>query len=263
MEIKRHFVRGIFSILLLGAISNVSVAQNLVPNPSFEVHTGCPTGFSEITLATPWFQATAGTCDYFNSCNQFGTGVPVNAFGTEAALGGDAYAGVIGYIDGLGFREYLEVKLLSPLDPGVTYFVSFYVSLAEDAGWNIDSIGAYFQAGPVNASVEDLLLTPQVASPTGTQLDNTSGWTLVTGSFVAVGGEDHMVIGNFLSDLATNQVSLGTNDRRAYYYVDQVSVDTVVAVPAMTPLSMAVLALAMLVVGSLVFQRRPLVRPEN
>ena len=69
-------------------------AQNIVPNPSFETYTNCPTGLGTGNLeCTPWVTPTLGTEDYFNACNTGDVGVPANLFGNQAAHTGDAYVG--------------------------------------------------------------------------------------------------------------------------------------------------------------------------
>src|SRR5205814_2106422 len=47
--------------VLCGTISGM----NLVPNPGFETYSACPHYLSEVNLATPWFQASLGTSDFF------------------------------------------------------------------------------------------------------------------------------------------------------------------------------------------------------
>jgi hypothetical protein len=72
-------------------------AVNLVPNPSFETYTQCPTDglFSPISFAPPWSSPTLASPDYFNACSGplSGMGVPVNIAGNQSARTGSAYAG--------------------------------------------------------------------------------------------------------------------------------------------------------------------------
>ena len=72
-------------------------AQNLVPNPSFEEFTTCPTtlGIGGPLQCTPWF--SYNSADYFNVCGGFNTGVPNNAFGFQEARTGVAYVGCLLY----------------------------------------------------------------------------------------------------------------------------------------------------------------------
>lgn len=49
--------------------SRSAFVPSLVPNPSLEARTGCPSGPTEMHLARSWVQATAGTADYLNTCD--------------------------------------------------------------------------------------------------------------------------------------------------------------------------------------------------
>src|SRR6187431_2941527 len=77
-------------------------AQNLVPNPSFEVYTACPAGGGTggVMLCPPWI-SPIGDCDYFHACatNPF-YGVPENITGYQPARTGQAYAGGHYYFNG-------------------------------------------------------------------------------------------------------------------------------------------------------------------
>src|SRR6185295_8717864 len=104
-----------------------------------------------------------------------------------------------------------------------SYYVEFWVSLADTSDGAVDRLGAYFQAGPVSVGTNTtLLLVPQVESPAGTYLDDVLGWTKVSGTYVAVGGEDHVVIGNFHDDAATNVQPMPGGYPGINYYVDDV-----------------------------------------
>ena len=63
-----HVVKTIL-IVSFFILSGSLDAQNLVPNPSFEDYTSCPTSVAQITLATPWVTPTTGSPDYFNLKN--------------------------------------------------------------------------------------------------------------------------------------------------------------------------------------------------
>lgn len=208
-------------------------AVNLVPNPGFETYTSCPTGFGQLNAATPWDTPNTGTSDYFNTCV---TGwppfpvpsVPVSPFGYQAPYSGSGYAGFIPLSSAPDYREYLQAPLTSPLVAGQTYTVTFHVNLGDTCSDAIDRIGAYFSVGPVGPvpNYAPLPYTPQVESPAFVFLNDTLNWVPITGSFVASGGEDHIVIGNFHDDATTNSIPTGNAwPGRAYYLVDDVSVE--------------------------------------
>jgi hypothetical protein len=202
----------------------VVAAQNLVPNPSFEIMLTCPTGVSQISLATPWTPGNMFPPDYFHSCtSSSAVSVPANSFGNEAARTGQAYAGFYARLP--TYREYVQVPLTSPLVAGVTYQISFYLSLSDVSGWAIDKVGAYLSAGPAPPSPSYFIgVTPQVVNPTGSHISAKNGWTLISGTYVALGGEDHLTIGNFADDLSTPPLTLPVGNNFSYYYIDDVSV---------------------------------------
>ena len=95
--------------------------------------------------------------------------------------------------------------------------------------YGTDDLGAYFSVGPVNMSIATALpVTPQVKNTAECFLVDVDEWMLVEGAFVAAGGEDHIVIGNFESPADTDVVEVAPSGfRRAYYYVDDVNVERV------------------------------------
>jgi hypothetical protein len=233
-QIKYLLPAVLFSLSLfcgpaLHAQFQFSCGQNLVPNPGFEDYTSCPNGISELALAAPWFQPTAGTSDYFNTCASFSSqaGVPSNFAGSQTAHGGQAYAGE--YVEHTylpGYREYMETPLLVPLAAGHTYAVSFYVSLASTSEYAVTNVGAYLSVNPVtSANVTYLPVISQVQNPAGNFL-NSANWTLVQGTYTALGGESYLTIGNFYDDAHTlvQPVVGGNNTGYSYYYIDDVSV---------------------------------------
>lgn len=217
-------------VVLLAFLPLPALAVNLVPNPGFEQVTSCPTGFSQLFKAAPWTDPNTGTSDAYNACSPGGfpsVNVPANTFGYQAAHGGVGYGGFL--VRNFGdYHEYVQAPLNSALLPATTYSVEFWVSLADTSNGAIDRLGAYFQAGALSVgSNTTLLVTPQVESPAFTYLDDVLGWTKVSGTFVAAGGEDHIVIGNFHDDATTNVQPMPGGYPGINYYVDDVLVEVV------------------------------------
>ncbi|MEP7268996.1 MAG: T9SS type A sorting domain-containing protein [Saprospiraceae bacterium] len=203
-------------------------ANNLVPNPSFESYITCPTNVSPPFTASIWTLPTDGSADYYNSCAIPSTNVstPSNTFGTQLPHTGAGYAGFILRPSNI-YREYLEVPLTAPLVAGKMYQVSFYVSLADQAQWAIDKIGAYLSNGIVGPILGTpvLSLVPQVSNPNGNFITNKTIWTLISGNYMATGGESYLLIGNFYDNLTTIPIQgLGGFYPGSYYYIDDVTV---------------------------------------
>lgn len=204
-------------ILLFGLSLNLSAQVNLVPNPSFEFFTTCPSGSSQINYAYPWFQPSAGTSDYFNACNIGIVGVPVNSFGYQPARTGVAYAGGLMTT---GFREYISSPLSSTLKKDTNYCIEFYVNLANTSFFmhsDTVSIGIYFSNDSIYSSTPNPLpYFPQLFSSASQNIYDTANWVKISGIYKAVGGEKFITIGNFYSD----EFFFGGN----YYYIDDVSI---------------------------------------
>lgn len=223
-------------LLLLGATR--CEAQNLVPNPSFEEIDSCPQypallGFQPGAIPASWF-SSSDTPDYFNACVDTLSSVPVNVFGFQEALDGQAYVGMWSIVPD-DHREMISAELLSPLTIGETYYASFYVNAAYGGGQPMDvgcnNIGMLFTMNPyvwVYPMPEfGIGNYAQVRAPD--VITDTLGWTLVSGSFVADSAYQFMVIGNHFSNANTDTSYIGPSPWGVYYgwayaYVDQVCV---------------------------------------
>lgn len=236
---KRKFTLFTPLFLLFSFVSLNLSAQNLVPNPSFETNTSCTAGIPGLVN---WINPDTATPDYYHACSPslFGQGfsVPNNAMGHQLARTGDAYVGMIAYEDApifgcpasilaTGWREYIEVQLTSPLVAGVTYCAQYYVNLSNSSRYSTDAHGMYFSTSPVTnvQTATALNFTPQVTNTTG-QLNDTLGWTKVSGTYTATGGEQYIIIGNFKNDQNTNVQCFNSNQffAFAYYLIDDVFV---------------------------------------
>ena len=244
---KKHWISYFVSLLALlhGGNAVAQTPDNMVFNGSFEEYSACPQRVDAIGIMSgvdAWWQPTKGSSDYFNACGGRECLTPRNKMGNQEPHSGDAYCGI--YCSKENYREYLQTELREPLKAGRRYKVSFWVSLADKSPFAVASLGALFTPDRITDTSWNILMhnevsdlgtgqkqviatyyRPQVVS--GEVLDNSREWTLITGTFTAVGGEQYMTIGNFNSfnhshvvqtDLA-NAVLSG-----AYYFVDDVSV---------------------------------------
>lgn len=213
------------------------IAQNLVPNHSFETYDTCPNYPSQLVYALPWYNANTGTADYFNSCFTTGAenvGVPTNFAGYQKAFDGNAYAGLLlfewnGSIP-LSYREYLQVQSTSTLLNGVRYYVSFMVSCSDSSMFATDDLGVYFSNTSLfQNDYLNLNFVPQISNLEGNLLSDTTNWYCVKGSFLANGGENFMIVGNFKDDSNTDTVRIRNSVnyiKGAYYYFDSFCLST-------------------------------------
>lgn len=238
----KKVVRLILIFIFIGNAFTIK-AQNLVPNPSFELYDTCPNSIGQIYHSTSWIQPTTGSSDYFNQCYDTTIGdnygeVPNNYYGYQNAKGvGVAYSGVFAcnYTGSSSptYREYLQTQLSSPLVMNQTYFVSVYVSLSDSSRYETDGFGVYFSSSPISRTDFDAFgYVPQVENTSGSFLSTKTNWMKISGAFIALGGEQYVTIGNFKNDSNTDTVrvianlSSNTDYNGAYYYVEDVCVST-------------------------------------
>lgn len=210
-------------------------AQNLVPNPSFEQYSSCPVFASQLNLASPWFNPTLGTPEFFHGCAAVSSWVSVPSQATggyQPARTGVGYAGI--YIlrtDIPQMREYIEIELIEPLTEGRCYHFEMFVNQPNDHSLVSDGIGAYLVKGELRLPTASVIpVSPQFSNPLGNLITDTAGWTLVSGNYTAAGGEDHLVIGNFKDDNNTLYQVFNNNvwyTNSAYLLVDDVSLSEI------------------------------------
>lgn len=213
-------------------------AQNLVPNPSFELNDTCPytIGFQEGDRPLHW-SSWLESPEYFHACagslNDVDTviDVPQNGFGFQYAWDGDAYVGMYTYNE--DYREYVGCELISPMVAGATYELSFLANMATggnywDPKWASNNLGLLFTMEPNtwNGMTGSPFPFRNYAHMHSSEVvTDTTGWVLVSGSFVADSAYRYLVIGNFFSDALTDTAHLaGPNSLGAYYFVDGVCV---------------------------------------
>lgn len=217
--------KSLLFFILIGLSLN---AQNLVSNPSFEINSMCPANPGDLSSLSSWFpmQGHYGTPDYLNACGSSFMGVPSNTFGNQAAFDGNAYVGLTTYNYGTANYEYIQTYLTSPMIAGQSYTISFYVSCADDSRYSSNNIGAIFTQDFLygNGSYDSLNITPHINY--STPITDITGWTLISGTYIASGNEQFLTIGNFYNENLTQIVNINPIGSlgAAYYYIDQVSV---------------------------------------
>ena len=224
------FLRKYLSFFIAIGFCFQAFAQNLVPNPGFEENTSCPVFASQLNLATPWFNPTGATPEYFNACADFNSWVSVPATpsgGYQVAHSGDAYAGIFVFRNDVSnMREYLQIALNEPLEAGECYYFEMFVNPANDHRFAVNQLGAHFSSGSIGTPGVGLLnVLPQIQSNTSF-LSDTARWHRISGYFTAAGGEDHLSIGNFKPDELTSSVEVNPNawySSSAYILIDDVS----------------------------------------
>ncbi len=225
----------IIAVLILASNINTAYSQiNLVPNPSFETLTGCPNNHSQIDSVLNWGTLISGggsTPDLFAACciSQSVCGVPSNFYFNcfQQPRTGDNYVGiyVAGSIYPNIFREYIQCKLQQKLKINHFYCVKFYCNLFNLQHAYIITLGAYFDNGNISSTQPYGLpnVSPQIFS--NQSLFDTLNWMKIEGSFIALGTEEYISIGNFFPDSLSGITIINSPAGwDSYYYIDDVSV---------------------------------------
>ena len=216
----------------------LTAQTNLVPNPGFESYTSCPQfpPDGNIDRAFPWFQpwTTSNSSDFFHTCDTIDqmVSVPNNFGGYQWPHSGNGYAGILCFYSAnpnppINSREYLEVELVDTLIAGSEYNVSFYVSLGDTSQYACNNIGVHFSDSIIlfDPFTSPLLLQVPFHVFTQNIISDGLGWQIISGNYVANGGEKYMVIGNFEPDTSTLVQLSGFGSRpAAYYYFDDFNV---------------------------------------
>ena len=222
-----------FFLLLSGSVH----AQNLVLNPSFELHSGCPGTtwrVDEIAFADDWHSARL-TPDYIHSCGDPNYSQPSNIFGTQLPATGDAYAQILAYSPaGSEIRELMTGKLSQPMTVGMTYLVSYKVSLAENSFFMINGFGMHFYTQDTGcySNIDNILpcSVPLTNTPHlityGPLIDEQEGWHTLRWEFIADQPYTHLVLGIFSENISVQQLKplLPQTTSPANYFIDDVEV---------------------------------------
>lgn len=208
-----------------------SYGQNLIQNPSFEIHENCPEKLSTFSQdVTFWNIPTLGTTDYFNVCSKEMT-IPKNFKGEQEVRFGDAYAGFYMYAP-KNYREYLQVPLVEELQAGELYVLSFYVSLAEKSKHAVSAFGILFSETPLQIATKKEITTSYLETLEDIRfhfisvekdevIAETKKWVRMERTFTAKGGERFLIVGNFEENRATRNLQLKKyGPDHGYYYID-------------------------------------------
>lgn len=182
-------------ILLLVCIAQFGVGQetqNLVLNPSFELFEKCPIWkyHHHIKYLLYWNSPNIKTPDFYNTC-----GYTIDCV---IPFEGDGYAG------GFPVSEYHEGQLKCKLKEGHRYYFEFYVKPTVPCLGSIvsDIAGVAFMKTQLSENrlrnkelPEDV--KPDITSPPGLILKDSTKWIKVSGTFEAEGEEQFLLIGFF------------------------------------------------------------------
>lgn len=214
-------------IFALAFTFKINAQVNLVPNPSFESYSVCPSGDGQIYLSTDW-EIFRESPDYFNSCaTNSALQVPANQYGNQIAFSGSAYCGIISFNNSIFSREIFGAQLISPLVSSQKYYITFRLNQPDDLNfvrYSIDKLGVRF-----TTYRPDLNQVPinNWAHVTYTNVINDNlNWTTVSSTFTSDSNYNFILIGNFYDDSNISILDNGGTAAWSYYYIDDICVST-------------------------------------
>lgn len=264
---KKQGMKKIFFLFALLASFLLDAQPNLVPNPSFEADVGAPPirkfnwnryadwktdslytrpGNADI-LTKSWWQPTAGTPDYLNTHSSyllgFRTKTARTGSGRMAIIGGLAKHSLVSWLFYQDtYAEYIECRLIKPLEAGKMYSVRYYVALDEKSNFASNHFGAAITKDCVmvsgyHASMWGADPYAQVIASDDHYITSDEGWVLVCDTFIAKGGETFLTLGSFAGDFPKRvhdvkksqhgSLRVAPFNKYAYYYIDDVSLTEV------------------------------------
>lgn len=131
---------------------NDLIESSLIPNPSFEEMSCCPTANEMLSCANDWIQASEATSDYVHTCDGYLGNTSIPAFAPLPFPDGE---GGVGFRDGQAFagsnyKEYVGACLTEPMVVGVTYRLDFFVGFQDNVVGSTSFDMAFFGATNCN-----------------------------------------------------------------------------------------------------------------
>ncbi len=224
-------------ILFLIGFKDLLGQVNIVPNPSFETFTSCPSGGAQWHRCSNWNNVNMnvgvgswGTPDYFTSCGTGGTTPPATFAGTCNPHTANSMMALVMYNAPFPeFREYLSAQLKCSIQSGTTYTLSFWLSNGTGikSPYTIKNIGAHFSISPLTQSGWNYINVIPQCEITSNVIS--TGWTQFIFTGISSANWNYITIGCFRQDINNNPVLSfpnpgGPASVYANYFVDDIEV---------------------------------------
>lgn len=214
--------------------------QNLVPNPSFEEYSTCPSNPGQVYNCDGW-TAWRNSPDYLNACATDETygetliDVPTGGHGYQEAATGSAFMGLYTFPNESNEpldapQEIIGCQLIEPLEAGVVYYLSFKaVWTAEgfkySTNYATNGLGFRFTMQAFDEELDPIDLNNQPHFHIEEVLTDSVNWITFSGSFIPSQNFTHLAVGNHFD----NEMTLWVNTQEsggslAYYFLDDVCV---------------------------------------
>lgn len=219
----------LYILILTGAFSfEKAFCQSYVQNGSFESKIECPIFWSqkgEDFKGEFWYSPTKSTPDLYSSCSEQCNNKS-NWVDASVKTNDDCYAGLILRQDNKNYTEYIQSKLIEPLEAGKLYKVRWKVYWAEKSKFGPVIPGVLFTSIPINSKTESYIKASNVKTP-AISLDTfpKNRWVELEVTFKAKGGEKYITMGCFDNQSELLEASFGLYDF-CYYFFDDIIVES-------------------------------------
>ena len=203
------------------------IAQNMIPNQSFEQISHCPRNFNDFPVKQ-WFSATIGTPDVYSDCSLTTFGVPKNWAGIKNPVHGNKYIGIFlsSNPKDTNFSEYAYCKLNEPLTYNKEYHLEFYASPSTHSKYGTNILTVAFSDTILIPTTKHHLTFPNHIKINTQNAKEENGWYKFNITFTAIGTAQYFYLGNFLetnNSLFEREIYEGYSPmlaQSAYYYFD-------------------------------------------
>lgn len=227
-----HFVAFLF---IAFHTSHSAMAQNLVPNGSFEDYDECPDWPGDFHTHLHHWESWRGSPDFFHACDTTTnvSSIQSNVMGYQLPRSGNGYGGILGLLSG-GQRELMGIELVSPLEIGQEYYLEFYWNRAF-GGWGHDlcdcamsHLGALFTMNSFHSNSDPAPITNFAHVYDPSLLADSASWQKISGWMVADSAYTHLGIGNFF-DLDSCEIAFFNGSPEdillnTYYFIEDICV---------------------------------------
>lgn len=224
---------------------DIAGQENLIPNPSFEQIKKCPESivyrYQFNRLVKHWSQPTFGSVLLFHPCGSRQLQVPLNYSGYQFPVAGKSYIRLNSYLTIMSnCRSFFQCKFSHRLHKDRIYYFEAKLSLTESGLRAVNSFGI-----ALNKRKRFNLFTRLLNQRRGLNIENSyddgfftsfTEWMMVSGYYLAEGGEEYFIMGNFKDDEETGVISVESPQqmingrplkqfntfKMAKYYVDNV-----------------------------------------
>ncbi|HLP22036.1 MAG TPA: T9SS type A sorting domain-containing protein [Chitinophagales bacterium] len=223
-------MKKLFTIFTACLFALFCVAQNLVPNPSFEEMYNCPNSSDQVDSCIGWHRVL-NTPDYFTLCSPYPVSVPDNFVGFQFPYDGSSYIGLITYEWWQFYREIVGTQLNDTLTVGNSYTISMRVSRGNWTNQNYNcsasnKLGIRLTTYPYTQSFPPVI-DNHAQIYTDSILEDTLNWVLLSAEFIADSSYKYLYLGNFFDDEHTDTAVINAplgQFGTAYYFIDSINV---------------------------------------